>query len=764
MEEENTSGQPLNTTTTDDDDDNNNHEQNDLQVPIGDDAADRSWNDAAEFELYDLLGGDEGHTNTNETNDDEDHHSDADSGRQSKRTKRFNVEQLAVLEAKFKACPHPDTDERQELGMRIGLEERQLKDCGDENKDMFQENATLWAENKKLRRQLLQPSCIRCRGSIALPTQAAPEKMRLLIRNSRLRDEILRANAYLNKLIVCEAEQPPPSAQAALVSHAERAMKEFVMLATAGEPMWLSTDGGDGGDGSGDGGGEAQALNHEAYIVQTFPGLLGLCPRGFVEEATRDMDMIKGTAMDLVTMLTDVSHWSEMFPGIVASVSSSHVISTGTLWLNLIPSVDSSLQMNVDLWVQSPRLLTRRIRFLRFSKKMASGKWAVVDVSVDGIHGAEHTGCRLLPSGCLLQDMEGSGYCKVSRPILLHHIYTCFVVTWIVHAEYDEATVPPLFRPLFQSGQALGASRWLRSLLRQCEYMAVLRSSHVESSSSSSSSLDISTLGRRGVLELGRRMTASFYATVSGPIIVPSSNMVDEWRVSTSTGAERIEASVRMAAWNCGDIVPGEPAVTVVSATTTVWLPDVPPPRVFEYLCDLQRRGEWDVHVNGGAVQGLGSVATSTHPNGNAVSVLRPTTTSADKDGRKSNSMLILQETSIDASCSLVVYSFIEESLMRGVMDGGDNSAIFLLPSGFAIHPDGRGKARHDAANTSSGTPTSSSSNNSGGSLLTVAYQAMSSCPSGDFARQAFDAAGQRICRAMKMIKAAVGASDIVPA
>lgn len=88
--------------------------------------------------------------------------------------------------------------------------------------------------------------------------------------------------------------------------------------------------------------------------------------------------------------------------------------------LNNSMEISSFLQMNVELWVQSPRLLNRSVKFLRFSKMMANGRWAVVDVSVDGIYGVEQegsstsytTGCRLLPSGCLLEDMSG-GYCKV---------------------------------------------------------------------------------------------------------------------------------------------------------------------------------------------------------------------------------------------------------------------------------------------------------------------------------------------------------------
>jgi homeobox-leucine zipper protein len=98
--------------------------------------------------------------------------------------------------------------------------------------------------------------------------------------------------------------------------------------------------------------------------------------------------------------------------------------------------------MNVELWVPSPCLLNRSVKFLRFSKMMANGQWAVVDVSVDGICGVEQegsstsytTGCRLLPSGCLLEDMSG-GYCKVLYLVLYHNseyktFWTTIVDVW----------------------------------------------------------------------------------------------------------------------------------------------------------------------------------------------------------------------------------------------------------------------------------------------------------------------------------------------
>lgn len=90
------------------------------------------------------------------------------------------------------------------------------------------------------------------------------------------------------------------------------------------------------------------------------------------------------------------------------------------------------MQMHAELQVLSPLVPIREVLFLRFCKQHAEGLWAVVDVSVDAIlrpdggnnHSHHHhaqnggggaagyMGCRLLPTGCIVQDMN-NGYSKV---------------------------------------------------------------------------------------------------------------------------------------------------------------------------------------------------------------------------------------------------------------------------------------------------------------------------------------------------------------
>lgn len=75
--------------------------------------------------------------------------------------------------------------------------------------------------------------------------------------------------------------------------------------------------------------------------------------------------------------------------------------------------------------------------------------------------------------------------------------------------------------------------------------------------------------------------------------------------------------------------------------------------------------------------------------------------------------MLILQECSTDLTGSFVIYAPIDINSMNVVLNGGDPDFVALLPSGFAILPDG----------PPAGNCRGAYNDGSGGSLLTVAFQ-----------------------------------------
>uniref|UniRef100_A0A5B7C8N1 Putative homeobox-leucine zipper protein HDG2-like n=1 Tax=Davidia involucrata TaxID=16924 RepID=A0A5B7C8N1_DAVIN len=92
---------------------------------------------------------------------------------------------------------------------------------------------------------------------------------------------------------------------------------------------------------------------------------------------------------------------------------------------------------------------------------------------------------------------------------------------------------------------------------------------------------------------------------------------------------------------------------------------------------------------------------------GNCVSLLRVNSANSSQ-----GNMLILQESFTDPTSSFVIYAPVDVVAMNVVLGGGDPDYVALLPSGFAILPDG--PTGNGGGIGGSGT---------GGSLLTVAFQ-----------------------------------------
>jgi homeobox-leucine zipper protein len=113
------------------------------------------------------------------------------------------------------------------------------------------------------------------------------------------------------------------------------------------------------------------------------------------------------------------------------------------------------------------------------------------------------------------------------------------------------------------------------------------------------------------------------------------------------------------------------------------------------------------------------------------------------------NSRLILQESCTDASGSLVVYSPIDLPAANVVMSGEDPSAIPLLPSGFAILPDGRPGTGSAGASSSAAPPASY--------VVTVAFQiVVSSLPSSRLNAESVSTINSLVTTTVQQIRAAL--------
>ncbi|KAH9647199.1 homeobox-leucine zipper protein ANTHOCYANINLESS 2 [Citrus sinensis] len=660
----------------------------------------------------------------------DDQEANEDGPPRKKKYHRHTPHQIQELESFFKECPHPDEKQRSELSRRLGLESKQIKFWFQnrrtqmktqmerhENIILRQEHDKLRAENEMLKDAMKNPTCNNC-GGPAVP--GSDELGRICILANKFLGRPLTSSAgpispqgvnsslelgvgrngfggvanipgSMMQTSLEFVEGPVmsltmPHDRNMLIDLALTAMDELIKMAEADSPLWIkSLDGG------------RDVFNQEEYM-RTFSPCIGMKPNGFVTEASRETGMVIINSSALIETMMDANRWAEMFPCMIARSATTDVL--------LSPSVtgtkNGALQVMVaEFQVLSPLVPVRQAKFLRFCKQHIEGVWAVVDVSIDtnreGLSADPFQTYRRLPSGFVVQDVPNN-YSKV---------------TWIEHAEYDESIVHHLCRPLLSSGMGFGAPKWVATLQRQCECLAVLMSSTITVQDQSG----ISPIGRKSMLKLAQRMTYNFCSGVCA-------SSVRKWdKLCVGNVGEDVRVLTRK---NVND--PGEPPGVVLCAATT-----------------------WDILSNGGPLQEMVHIAKGQAP-GNCASLLRAGAMNANDSG-----MLILQETWNDSSGSLVVYAPVDVPSMSMVMNGGDSTCVALLPSGFAILPDGY--FGHGGLINSNGTmvKTEGSSNESGGCLLTVGFQILvNSLPTAKLTVESVETVNNLISCTIQKIKAAV--------
>ncbi|XP_052165403.1 homeobox-leucine zipper protein ROC1 [Oryza glaberrima] len=670
-----------------------------------------------------------------------------------KRYHRHTQHQIQEMEAFFKECPHPDDKQRKELSRELGLEPLQVKFWFQNKRTQMKnqherhENAQLRAENDKLRAEnmrykeaLSSASCPNCGGPAALGEMSFDEH-HLRVENARLRDEIDRISGIAAKhvgkppivsfpvlsspLAVAAARSPLDLAGAygvvtpgldmfggagdllrgvhpldadkpMIVELAVAAMDELVQMAQLDEPLWSSSSE------------PAAALLDEEEYARMFPRGLGPKQYGLKSEASRHGAVVIMTHSNLVEILMDVNQFATVFSSIVSRASTHEVLSTG-----VAGNYNGALQvMSMEFQVPSPLVPTRESYFVRYCKNNSDGTWAVVDVSLDSLRPSPVLKCRRRPSGCLIQEMP-NGYSKV---------------TWVEHVEVDDSSVHNIYKPLVNSGLAFGAKRWVGTLDRQCERLASAMASNIPNGDLG---VITSVEGRKSMLKLAERMVASFCGGVTASV-------AHQWTTLSGSGAEDVRVMTRKSVDD-----PGRPPGIVLNAATSFWLP-VPPAAVFDFLRDETSRSEWDILSNGGAVQEMAHIANG-RDHGNSVSLLRVNSANSNQ-----SNMLILQESCTDASGSYVVYAPVDIVAMNVVLNGGDPDYVALLPSGFAILPDGpSGNAQAAVGENGSGS--------GGGSLLTVAFQILvDSVPTAKLSLGSVATVNSLIACTVERIKAAV--------
>ncbi|CAL5184878.1 unnamed protein product [Lathyrus oleraceus] len=716
------------------------------------------------------------------------HGGSSESQRRKKRYHRHTANQIQRLESMFKDCPHPDEKQRLQLSRELALAPRQIKFWFQNRRTQMKaqheraDNCTLRAENDKIRceniairealKNIICPSC----GGPPINDDCYFDEQKLRIENAQLKEELDRVSSIAAKYIGRPISQLPPVSpihmssldlsmgnfggqgmiggpsldldllpgsssnmpmipyQPACLSDLEKshmsdlatsAMGELVRLLQTDEPLWMKSNTGG-----------KDVLNLEAYAMMFDKTGNRLKNPNIRIEASRDSGVVIMNSLTLVEMFMDPNKWMELFPTIVTMAKTIENIVPG-----MMGGHSGSLQlMYEEMQVLSPFVPIREFYFLRHCQQIEQGLWAIVDVSYDFPNDNQFDSqfrCHRLPSGCFIRDMP-NGYSKV---------------TWIEHVEIeDKNPLHRLYRNVIYSGVAFGAERWLTTLQRMCERLACLMVS--ANSTRDLSGVIPSPEGKRSMMKLAQRMVTNFCASISA-------SASHRWTTLSSANEIGVRVTVRKST------DPGQPNGIVLSAATTIWLP-IPPQTVFSFFKDERKRPQWDVLSHGNAVQEVAHIANGSHP-GNCISVLRAFNTSQ-------NNMLILQESCVDSSGSLVVYCPVDLPAIHIAMSGEDPSYIPLLPSGFTITSDGNqtdntntnnnnnniqgGSGSNNGNNNGDGASTSSNTNignNSGGSLITVAFQIMvSSLPSAKLNMESVATVNGLIGETVQHIKAAL--------
>ncbi|KAI9176820.1 hypothetical protein LWI28_007562 [Acer negundo] len=442
------------------------------------------------------------------------------------------------------------------------------------------------------------------------------------------------------------------------------AMEELVRMAEIGEPLWTRNylNG-------------TTVLNENEYI-QTLPRWIRTKPVGFQREASRETVVVLMNRVNIIEILMDVNQWSAVFSSIVSQAMTLELLSSSK---GEAGTYNGVLQvMTAEFQVPSPIVSTRQSHYLRYCKQLVEDTWAVVDVSLDNILQTNRAvRCRRRPSGCLIQEMP-KGYSKV---------------TWVENVEVDYRGVHDLYMQLVSSGYAFGAKRWVVTLDRHCLRLAI--ASNITTNSHTGDVRDHEE--RKRMLRMADRMMISFLAGVSA-------NPDHTWKtVLSGTGGDDVRLMTRDSIYD-----PTRPPGLVLCATTSFRLP-VSPIRVFDFLRDDTTRNQWDVLSNEGVVLETAHIANGWNTS-NCVSLLRVLDNTENSSQGK---MLLVQESRSDPTASFVIYAPVDTVAMDEILNGGEYpDYLTLLPSGFAILPDGTAVHRGsiDAAA-------------SGGSLLTVSFQ-----------------------------------------
>ncbi|KFK37767.1 hypothetical protein AALP_AA3G027000 [Arabis alpina] len=654
------------------------------------------------------------------------------SGNEERRNTRHTRQQIEKLEAYFKECPHPDEARRHMLGKELNMEPDQIKfwfqNKRTQSKAQDERSANILLRGENDRLQTANAAILEALKNVVCPPCGGPplgkeerersvQKLRLEnIRLKKLREQLTKTlsksklkgptmvdslasahrqqifdtcfsyEANQNILVYRPNSSGPVTSQTVQPEYhiditqvpeiAASAIEELKRLFSIEEIFWVesSIDG-------------AYMIDRESY-ENFFHAIRHIKSSSARVESSKEFAVVPIEATNLIEMFLDSEKWKDLFPTIVTAAKTIPMLESD------VPIKENCNVVQV-IWekmhILSPLVPPREFVIVRCCQEIEKGLWIIADVTISvNINKDPFSApCYKRPSGCLIGALP-NGQSKVM---------------WIEHVEVDDKSITNhTYREVLFGRSGYGAKRWIATLERMCERMAL--SSVLTIPSTDWSEDTMIARGRRKVMKLGERVLNLYneMLTMSGKVEFPQ-GLNGGIRVSMRMNREE-----------------GQPPGYVISAATSISV-SLAPMQVFNILTDNDTRHQWDILCHNHPVYEIASFSTGSNE-ANRVSILKPTlgvdmgsltmAQNSDKDA-----MYMIQDCYMDALGGMIVYAPLDRNTLElAVADHIDPFMIPVLPSGFLISNDGRRS-----------TVATDAEDGGGGSLITVVFQILVAGP-----------------------------------
>ncbi|TMW84197.1 hypothetical protein EJD97_025638 [Solanum chilense] len=663
----------------------------------------------------------------------------SNSQKKSKRQRqchRHTMEQIQRLEAFFKECPHPDENQRNQLGREAGLDPKQIKfwfqnkrtqtktqNERSDNNALRMENERFLCENMAMKESMKNIMCPKCDGPPIGKEERARNLENMKLENQRLREQHEKASNFLSSILgrsfVMGSNLAPPKStlQTSSNSSDESLLSQNICGSPIGYPPQENNNNV-----------RAHSININNIPIMS-PSRQEHYEFHHDNRQRTDMFEIVVASMNEMFELLQMNDpiwvdsssdggcsihresYERIFPNMnrpyksaTARIESSkdcgvvsmpaneliHSFLDPVKWINLFPTIvtkartievlDSgtlggSIQLMYEkLHILSPLVEAREFFFVRYCRQIDPTTWIMVDVSYDLFNEIQ--------SGVPSYSWKFPSGCAIQDMGNGQSM-----VTWVEHVQVNEKSeVNHIFRDLLCDRQTYGAKRWIVALQRMSERYNFTMGATCPTRHDFEGVFN-DPEGLKNTIQLSQRMVKSFFEILSmtDKLDFPASPQLSNGdRISIRKNEEITQTKGFIA-----------------TASSSLWIP-LSFQDVFNFFKDNKTRSKWDILTGGLKMTELARVPTGTFPE-NCITIIQ---------SYLQMEKLVLQESSIDEMGAFLIFAPIELPTMTSIFNGHDATKVPILPSGFIISPDGR--LVSDRGNTE---------NAQNGSILTVTFQ-----------------------------------------